>query len=216
MYNIPIKVSAHTSLNSSKGVKRSRDLEGVSEDEMLENLSSQGVSVVKRIHIRRDNELVPTNTFILTFCKPLLPDSIKTGYLKIPIVPFIPNPLRCFKCHRYGHGEKACHVLDVVKLTTRVKHVPMQYLVPIARSVLSGNKKNRYNKLEWKHKCHSLKPDNWWRPCQALWLENTDLTWPNGADRLNQTNLILRRHINKQKLFRSSGHLLHHRSLWII
>ena len=88
--------------------QRSRDLEGVSEDEMLENLSSQGVSAVKRIHIRRNNELVPTNTFILTFSKPLLPDSIKAGYLKIPVVPFIPNPLRCFKCHRYGHGENAC------------------------------------------------------------------------------------------------------------
>ena len=79
MCNIPIKVSAHTSLNSSKGIIRSRDLEGVSEDEMLNKLSSQGVSAVKRIHIRRNNELVPTNTFILTFCKPLLPDSIKAG-----------------------------------------------------------------------------------------------------------------------------------------
>ena len=110
MCNIPIKVSAHTSLNSSKGVIRSRDLEGVSEDEMLENLSSQGVSAVKRIHIRRNNELVPTNTFILTFCKPLLPDSIEAGYLKIPVVPFIPNPVRCFKCHRYGHacGKVTC------------------------------------------------------------------------------------------------------------
>ena len=90
MCNIPIKVSAHTSLNSWKGVISSRDLEGVSEDEMLENLSSQKVSAVK------------------TFSKPLLPDSIKAGYLKITIVPFIPNPLRCFKCYRYGHGENAC------------------------------------------------------------------------------------------------------------
>ena len=94
MCNIPIKVSAHTSLNSSKGVIRSRDLEGDSEDEMLEHISSQGVSVVKKIHIRRNNELVPTNTFILSFCKTLLTDSIKAGYVKIPIVPFIPNPLR--------------------------------------------------------------------------------------------------------------------------
>ena len=108
MCNIPIKVSAHMSLNSSKGVNRSRDLEGVSEDEMLENLSSQGVSAVKRIHISRNNELVPTNTFILTFGKPLLPDSIKAGYLKIPIVPFMPNPLQCFKCHCYGHRKNTC------------------------------------------------------------------------------------------------------------
>ena len=83
MCNIPIKVSAHMSLNSSKGVKQSRDLEGVREDEMLENISSQEVSAVKRIHISRNNELVPTNTFILTFSKLLFPDSIKAGYLKI-------------------------------------------------------------------------------------------------------------------------------------
>ena len=105
MCNIPIKVSAHTYFNSSKGVIRSRGLDGVGEDEMLDNLSSQGVSAVKRIHIIRNNELVPTNTFILTFCKPLLPESIKDGYLNIPIVPFVPNPLRWFKCH----GENACH-----------------------------------------------------------------------------------------------------------
>ena len=70
MCNVPIEVSAHTSLNPSKGVIRSKYLEGVREDEMLENLSSQGVSAVKRIHIRRNYELVPTNTFILTFSKP--------------------------------------------------------------------------------------------------------------------------------------------------
>ena len=91
------------------GYMVSEDLEGVSEDELLDDLSSQGVSAVKRIHIRRNNELVPMNTFILTFCKRLLPDSIKAGYLKIPVVPFIPNPLQCFKCHPYGHGENACH-----------------------------------------------------------------------------------------------------------
>ncbi|XP_041357871.1 uncharacterized protein LOC121374825 [Gigantopelta aegis] len=106
--NISIKVSVHKSLNSSKGVIRSRDLEGVSEDEICENLSSQGVSFVKRIRVRRNNELVPTNTFIITFDKPLLPESIKAGYLNIPVVPFIPNPLRCFKCQKYGHGQNTC------------------------------------------------------------------------------------------------------------
>ena len=104
-------------------------------------------------------------------------------------------------------------MLDVVKLTTRAKHAPIPFLVPIARaatlptpeSVQSGKKKNRYNKLEWKNNCHSLKPGDWWRPGQALWLENptlqlqvsttnasvqTDLTWPNGADRLKKVSDI--------------------------
>ena len=106
--NIPINVSPHSSLNSSKGVIRSRDLEGVSEDEMVENLSSQGVTSVKRIQIRRNNEFIPTNTLILTFNKPLLPQSVKAGYLSIPVEPYIPNPLRCFKCQKFGHGQTTC------------------------------------------------------------------------------------------------------------
>ena len=103
LYNIPINVTPHTTLNFSKGVVRSKDLEGVSEEEICENLSSQGVSSVKRI-----NELVPTNTLILTFNTPTLPDSVKAGYLRIPVVSYIPNPLRCFKCQKFGHGQNTC------------------------------------------------------------------------------------------------------------
>ena len=63
---------------------------------------------MKRITVRRNNELVPTNTLILTFSTPTLPDSVKAGYLRIPVVPYIPNPLRCFKCQKFGHGQNTC------------------------------------------------------------------------------------------------------------
>ena len=106
--NVPIKVTSHAYLNSSKGVIRCRELEGVSEEEMCENLSSQGVTSVRRIKVRQNNELLPTNTFILTFDVPILPPSIKAGYLNIPVESFIPNPLRCFKCQRFGHGQNTC------------------------------------------------------------------------------------------------------------
>ena len=106
--NVPIKVTPHSSLNSCKGVIRSRDLEGVGEEEICENLTSQGVVGVKRINIRRNNELVPTNTLILTFNSPTLPNSVKAGYLNIPVVPYIPNTLRCFKCQKFGHGQNTC------------------------------------------------------------------------------------------------------------
>ena len=63
---------------------------------------------VKRIKVRRNNELVPTNTLILTFSTPTLPDSVNASYLQIPVVPCIPNPLRCFKCPKFGHGQNTC------------------------------------------------------------------------------------------------------------
>ena len=106
--NISINVTPHTTLNSSKGVVRSNDLEGVSEEEICENLSSEGVLSVKRIKVRRNNELVTTYTLILTFNTPTLPDSVKAGYLRIPVVPCIPNPLRCLKCQKFGHGQNTC------------------------------------------------------------------------------------------------------------
>ena len=87
---------------------RCRDLEGVSEEEICQHLSSQDVTAIRRIKVRRNNELLPTNTFVLTFNVPTLPTSIKAGYLNIPVEPFIPNPLRCFKCQRFGHGQNTC------------------------------------------------------------------------------------------------------------
>ncbi|GFU85586.1 RNase H domain-containing protein [Trichonephila clavipes] len=39
---------------------------------------------------------------------PNLPTSIKAGYLNCQIRPYIPNPLRCFKCQRFGHSQTSC------------------------------------------------------------------------------------------------------------
>ena len=83
--NVPIKVTAHSSINSSKGVIRCRDLEGVSEEVICQNVSSQDLTSVRRIKVRRNNELLPTNTFVLTFNVPTLPISIRAGYLNIPL-----------------------------------------------------------------------------------------------------------------------------------
>ncbi|GFV83794.1 uncharacterized protein TNCV_2555801 [Trichonephila clavipes] len=39
---------------------------------------------------------------------PNLPATIKAGYLNCKIRPYIPNPLRCFKCQRLGHSQTSC------------------------------------------------------------------------------------------------------------
>ncbi|XP_041374116.1 uncharacterized protein LOC121387156 [Gigantopelta aegis] len=106
--NVPFEVSPHSSLNSSKEVIHCRDLEGVREDEICTNLASQDVVLLKRISVHRNNDLVPTNTLVLTFNAPTLPKSTQAGYLNIPVVPVIPNPLRCFKCQKFSHGQNTC------------------------------------------------------------------------------------------------------------
>ncbi|KAM7312906.1 hypothetical protein ISCGN_009810 [Ixodes scapularis] len=37
-----------------------------------------------------------------------LPETVKAGYLNCRIRPYIPNPQRCFRCQRFGHGSRSC------------------------------------------------------------------------------------------------------------
>ncbi|GFW30218.1 uncharacterized protein TNCV_3067701 [Trichonephila clavipes] len=39
---------------------------------------------------------------------PKPPSTIKAVYLNCKIRPYIPNPLRCFKCPRFGHSQTSC------------------------------------------------------------------------------------------------------------
>ncbi|GBN35890.1 putative RNA-directed DNA polymerase from transposon X-element, partial [Araneus ventricosus] len=39
---------------------------------------------------------------------PRLPEYIKAGYVRCSVRPYIPNPLRCFKCQRFGHSKTNC------------------------------------------------------------------------------------------------------------
>ncbi|GBO08445.1 hypothetical protein AVEN_220337-1 [Araneus ventricosus] len=77
-------------------------------EEITQELTGQGVKDVRRINIRRDGELLPTKHFILTFNTPRLPEYIKAGYVLCSVRPYIPNPLRCFKCQRFGHSKINC------------------------------------------------------------------------------------------------------------
>jgi hypothetical protein len=72
--------------------------------DIAEELKSQ-VSNVKRIHTTRDGNRVPTNSFIVTFSTPILPSSIRVGYLNVRSVVYIPKLMQCYKCFKFGHHE---------------------------------------------------------------------------------------------------------------
>lgn len=108
IYNIPITVRPHGTLNSCKGVIRCRDLIDCTEEEMLAELKGQGVIAVRRIFITRNGKKILTGTSILTFNSPEPPKSLKAAYLHLNVDRYIPNPLRCFKCQKFGHHQAAC------------------------------------------------------------------------------------------------------------
>lgn len=117
-----IKVSVHVGLNSSKGVMRCRELADMTEQEIKDNLTSQGVTRVERTFITKDGKRQPTNTLFLTFAMAQLPESVRVGYLKVRVTPFVPSPLRCFKCQHFGHGSRACKAQEICRECGQAKH----------------------------------------------------------------------------------------------
>ena len=107
-FAIPVEVSEHATLNTSKGIIRDRTTKQETEENIRDFLQDQGVTHVKRFTIRRNNEIVPTNTLLLTFNTVEPPKSVKIFYQIIPVEMYFPNSLRCFNSQRFGLHESNC------------------------------------------------------------------------------------------------------------
>ena len=118
-FETPAKCYPHTSLNTSRGIIRCADLAGVSEEEIVSNLADQNVTAARRITIFRDNVRRNTNTIVLTFNTSILPRVLKVGYLKVPVDMYIPNPLQCYACFKFGHHERKCKLYGGDELCRR-------------------------------------------------------------------------------------------------
>ena len=101
-------VSPHRSMNTSRGVIRSRDIASCSVEEIVDELRPQGVTAAVIIHVRDGDSKRRTKTVILTFASPQPPKHITAGYMRVPVEPYIPNPLHCFNCQKYGHSSRVC------------------------------------------------------------------------------------------------------------
>ena len=103
----PIMVEAHWQLNFSRGVI-SFDLIAVSTDEIAAELATQCVVAIQRIQSHRSGVLQPTASLILTFSQPTLPEKLNVAFYRLPVRPYVPNPMRCFNCQLFGHSQLAC------------------------------------------------------------------------------------------------------------
>ena len=103
-----VSVTAHKTLNSSKGVIRWRDLLGTPVEEIRKELGGQGVTHVHQMTLRRGGKVLETATYVLTFDRPTPPQELKCGYQGVKVQDYIPSPMRCFKCQGFGHIGKSC------------------------------------------------------------------------------------------------------------
>ena len=110
--SLKIKVSAHRSLNSCKGVIWCPDLEGYNDDEILDDVKDKGVTQVQRCYKKRGGLRVPTHTFFLTFGKTTLPEYLYIGFSHVKVKPFDPKPLQCYTCYGFGHPSIKCKKKD--------------------------------------------------------------------------------------------------------
>ena len=60
--------------------------------------------------LKKEGKVIPTNTLFLTFGSPELAKEITVGYLTVKVVLFVPNPMRCFNCNKFGHTSQSCKV----------------------------------------------------------------------------------------------------------
>lgn len=109
---INVKCEQHQNFNTSKGKIFSRDLCYLTDEEIVEELSDQKVSYVRRMKKRdkETNKLTDEDLgiYILTFQSCQIPESIQIGYNKVYVEEFIPDPFRCYKCFRFGHSSEHC------------------------------------------------------------------------------------------------------------
>jgi len=154
----PVTASPHRTLNSYKGVIRCGPLVDCYKDEIMSELKPQGVSDITNITVKDDSgSRRNTNTFIITFKAPSIPKHLHIGYIRVPVSPYIPNPLRCFKCQKFGHGKNACRGRETCATRGQVGHTSSNVQVsrsaptalaltlPSAKPVQNGSLKKKFS-----------------------------------------------------------------------
>lgn len=77
----------------------------VSIDEIKESL--KGGEIVDAKRLTKGKEKIISMSVLLWF-KNTMPSKVQLGYMSYPVREYVPHPLRCFKCQRFGHVATQC------------------------------------------------------------------------------------------------------------
>ena len=156
LLQLKIKVYPHNILNSWKGVVKSPDLSLCTLDEIKNNLRKRGITDAKQISIKRNNQIITTNTYILNFNTPKPPIEIKIGYLITKVETYIPNSLRCHNCQKFGHHKEKGTRPPICKNCGETgNHIDCQWPPKCANKIIQQIQKNvNYGKKNTRSKAH--------------------------------------------------------------
>lgn len=80
----------------------------VTEEEIKRNVSNVKVSKVKRLQFTRDGLKRDSLSVMIQFEEEALPVRVMVGYMSYNVREYVPPPLRCYKCQRFGHVAAIC------------------------------------------------------------------------------------------------------------
>ena len=104
-----VSVSENRLMNQSRGTVYSETMSNSTVDQLLNALSGQNVVNIERMKTRVNHNLVDTHRYIITFNQTEIPRTISlTDWHHELVELYVPRPMRCTKCQRFGHTHKRC------------------------------------------------------------------------------------------------------------
>ena len=109
-------------LNQSRGTIQAYDLLDLSETEVVGWLGEFGVVGAKRFTRKTNGKVENTATILLTFDRPSCPTKLQLDYVTYHVHQYIPNPMMCYRCGRFGHPEGRCQHDQICLQCGKAKH----------------------------------------------------------------------------------------------
>lgn len=111
-----IDIVQHESKNQVRGVVSCGRSLDCTDPELLDGMSDQGVVNVRRI-IGKDRK--PSATMILTFQGTELPKHVFFGFTRAPVKTYVPAPMQCFTCYKFGHTKARCQAKPICRICSK-------------------------------------------------------------------------------------------------
>lgn len=80
----------------------------VNVDEIKTNLKGGKVKDARRLTSFKNGVRQVSESLLLEFEDEMLPNKVSLGYMMYNVREYVPKPLRCFKCQRFGHTALNC------------------------------------------------------------------------------------------------------------
>lgn len=104
-----INISKHPILNRTKVVVSCAEVKDMDDATLLRGLQEKyNIIEIRRIKKMEDGHLKNTPAMILTFDGTVAPNEVFIGFQRCRTRVYLPNPMQCFRCFRFGHTKTNC------------------------------------------------------------------------------------------------------------